>query len=95
MAASLLALCHFVLPFVLLLSPRVRRSPWGIAAVAGVLVLGTVIRSWWLVLPASGRGLSVLDVLTMLGLLGAAASVALSTPAGPRVPRAEGTRSHA
>jgi hypothetical protein len=95
MAASLLALCHFVLPFVLLLSPRVRRSPWGIAAVAGVLVLGTVIRSWWLVLPASGRGLGVLDVLTMLGVLGAAAAMALSTPAGPRVPGTEGMRSHA
>jgi hypothetical protein len=31
----------------------------------------------------------------MLGVLGAAAAVALSMPAGPRVPRAEGMRSHA
>jgi hypothetical protein len=84
-----------VLPFLLLLSPRGRRSHWGIAAVAGVVALGTVIRSWWLVLPASGRALNLLDVLTMLGVLGAAAAVALSTPVGPRVSRAEGTRSHA
>jgi hypothetical protein len=93
--ASLSALCHFVLPFLLLLSPHVRRSRWGIAAVAGVLVLGTVIRSWWLVLPASGRGLNLIDVLTMLGVFGAAAAVALSTPPGPRASRVEGTRSHA
>jgi hypothetical protein len=94
-AAWLAALCHFVLPFLLLLSRRVRRSRWGIAAVAGVLAFGTVVRSWWLVLPASGRGLDVLDVLAMLGVLGAAVAVALRTPVGPRLPHAEEMRSHA
>lgn len=94
-AAWLAVLCHFVLPFLLLLSPRVRRSRRGIAAVAGVLALGTVIRSWWLVLPASGRALNVLDVLVMLGVLGVAAAVALRMPTGPGIHHTDGIRGHA
>lgn len=78
--ACLVIIIHFVLPFLALLSPSVRRSPRSIAIIAGLLVLGTVIRSWWLVVPASGRGLNGLDLLVMLGVLGIAAAVTLRAP---------------
>ncbi len=94
-AAGLTSLLHFVLPFFLLLLPQARRSRPGIAAVAALLVLGTVIRSWWLVVPVSGRGLDAIDVLVMLGVLGLAVAVALRAPAGPLVPKPAGIRSHA
>lgn len=82
-AASAVALGHFVLPFFALVSPRVQRSSRGVAAVAAVLVASAVIDGWWLVVPAAGRGLGLIDLLAMLGLLGVAAVFALRAPLTP------------
>jgi hypothetical protein len=91
--AAVVAACHFVLPFFALIWPPVQRSRRAIAAVAGLLVLSAIIHGWWLVVPASGRGFGLLDVLAMLGLLGSAAACALRAPQLPMMPNA--VRAHA
>lgn len=78
--AGLIALTHFALPFVALLSPRLQRSRSAMAFIAGLLVLSAILRSWWLVLPASSASFSVVPVLTMLGVWGVAAGFALRAP---------------
>ena len=67
---------HVLLPFALLLSPRLQRSARAIVFVAGLLVAMEILRSWWLVLPATGRGIDPLDVFAMLAIGGAAAALA-------------------
>jgi hypothetical protein len=79
---------HFVLPFFALLSARLQGSVRGIACVTALLIFGEVVRSWWLVVPASGRSLGLVDVLAMLGLIGIAAALALHSP--PLVPEMVG-----
>ena len=69
-----------MLPFFALIWPQVQRSRRGIAGVAALLVLSAIVHGWWLVVPASGRGFGLLDVLAMLGLLGIAAAFALRAP---------------
>jgi hypothetical protein len=91
--AAVIAAAHFVLPFFTLIWPRVQRSRRGIASVAALLVLSAVVHGWWLVVPASGRGFGLLDVLAMLGLIGVAVALALRAPLLPIVP--ELVRSHA
>lgn len=71
---------HFVLPWCALIWPRIRRSPRGIAWVAGLLALSGIVRSWWLVLPASGRSFGPLDVSAMVCLFGIGAALSLSDP---------------
>ena len=87
-AAAVVAGGHFVLPFFALIWPQVQRSPRGIGSVAALLVLSEVVRGWWLVVPASGLGFGLIDVLTMLGLLGTAAALALRAPRLRMMPEA-------
>jgi hypothetical protein len=91
--AAVIAAGHFVLPFFALMWPQLQRSRRGIASVAALLVLSAAVYGWWLVVPASGRGFGVLDVLAMFGLLGIAAAFALRAPLLPMMPDA--VRSHA
>ncbi|MGI8569878.1 MAG: hypothetical protein ACR2KT_12845 [Methylocella sp.] len=86
--AALVAGGHFVLPFFALLSPRVQRSRRGIACVTALLILSEVVRSWWLVVPASITSFGMVDVFAMLGVIGIAAALALRTPLLPGVPDA-------
>jgi hypothetical protein len=50
-----LALIHFALPFAVLLSREAKRSPRLLGGVAAVLLLGQLIYTAWLILPAAGR----------------------------------------
>jgi hypothetical protein len=75
--AALIAALHFVLPFFVLIWAPVQRSRTAIGAVAAVLVLIEIPRSWWIVVPAAGRSLSLIDALAMLAMLGVAAALAL------------------
>lgn len=84
--AALVVGCHFVLPFFALLSPRLQRSPRGIACVTALLILSEIVRGWWLVVPASGRSFGLVDIFAMLGLLGIAAALALRAPLLPGIP---------
>jgi hypothetical protein len=72
-----IAVLHFGLPLFALLSPAVQRSRAGIGAVAALLVALEIPRAWWIVIPASGRGVAWSDAAAMLALLGLAAGVAL------------------
>ncbi len=78
--AAVIALLHFVLPFFALLWPQVQRSRRAMAALAALLIAIEVPRAWWIVIPASGRALSLVDVAAMLAVLGLAAAVALRAP---------------
>jgi hypothetical protein len=91
--AAVIAAVHFVLPFFALIWPQLQRSRRGIASVAALLALSAVVYGWWLVVPTSGRGFGVLDVLAMFGLLGIAAAFALRAPLWPMMPDA--VRAHA
>jgi hypothetical protein len=91
--AAVIAAVHFVLPFFALIWPQLQRSRRGIASVAALLALSAVVYGWWLVVPTSGRGFGVLDVLAMFGLLGVAAAFALRAPLWPMMPDA--VRAHA
>lgn len=79
-AAAAVATGHFILPFFALISPRVQRSRRGIGIICALLVASAVLDGWWLVVPASGRGLGLVDLLAMVGLLAAAAALALRAP---------------
>ena len=67
---------HFLLPFFLLLSPRMQRSRRVVLFVAGLLVAMAVLRSWWTVLPALDRGVDWIAIACMAGLGGVALSFA-------------------
>ncbi len=73
---AIIALGHFVLPFALLLSPRLRRAPRAVGAIAALLVVMEILRAWWTVLPASGHFISWIDIACMAGLFGLALGVA-------------------
>ncbi len=66
----IIAAGHFVLPFFLLLSPRLQRSCPVVTGVAGLLVAMEVLRAWWTVLPSLGFSIGWIDVACMVGLGG-------------------------
>jgi hypothetical protein len=91
--AAVIAAVSFRSALLRLIWPQVQRSRRGIASVAALLMLSAVVYGWWLVVPTSGRGFGVLDVLAMFGLLGIAAAFALRAPLWPMMPDA--VRAHA
>ena len=80
--AGVIAVLHFFLPFFLLLWPRIQASRRALGAIAAALVAAELLRAWWLVVPASGRGFGLLDVLGMLAVFGIGAGLALRAPLG-------------
>lgn len=71
--AIVIALLHFVVPFLLLLSRDIKRNPKLIAAVAGGLLVMRAVDLMWVVAPSfSEHGVLalVLDVLALLGIGG-------------------------
>ena len=81
---------HFVLPFFLLLSPRMRRSRRVVVSVSWLLVVTAVLRSWWTVLPSLGRGVDWIAVACVIGLGGVA--LGFARWAARRVPALEAAR---
>lgn len=71
-----IAVGHVLLPFLLLLSPRMQRSRRAVMGVAGLLVAMEVLRAWWTVLPALGFSVGWIDIACLLGLGGAAVAFA-------------------
>jgi hypothetical protein len=64
---------QFLLPFVLLLSRRVKRSATAMAVVASVVLLARFADLYWLVVPAfdaTALRVHVLDVTTLAGVGG-------------------------
>jgi hypothetical protein len=75
--ATLVSVGHFALPFCALIWPQVRRSRRGIVSVTTLLILTEVLRTWWLVIPASTFGFDPIDAAAMIGLLGIGAALTL------------------
>ncbi len=78
--ALVTAVAHFLLPFLVLLFPKLRRSRRGLIATTSTLIVMAVIRGWWLVLPAHQRGIGWIDVACMLGLGGVSVGLMLCRP---------------
>lgn len=78
--AAIVAGLHFVLPFFALLWPQLQRSRRALGWVTALLVIIEIPRAWWIVIPAAGRGLSLVDLAAMLAVLGLAAAIALRAP---------------
>lgn len=78
--AGLIALAHFLLPFVTLLVPPVRRSRPGLIAVTSLLIAMSILRGWWLVLPAQGRGIGWIDIAAILAFGGLSSGLMLRGP---------------
>lgn len=70
--AIAIAVGHFALPFAFLLAPKFQRSRRVLVCVAFLLIATEVVRSWWTVLPAFGRGLGLVDIACVAGLGGVA-----------------------
>jgi hypothetical protein len=62
--------CHFLLPAACLVFSPARRSRRTLCIVAGLVLLGEMLRAWWLVLPAAGLRLDFTDLGAMLCLAG-------------------------
>lgn len=75
---GLVAIGHFLLPFFLLLSPRMQRRPMVVRGVAALLIAMAVMRGWWTVLPSLARWIGWIDLCAMLGLGGLALAVAMA-----------------
>ena len=68
-----LVLVQFILPFVILLSRRVKRRPGALAVVAAAMLVARLLDVYWLVVPAFHRGVFVvhwLDVAAFLAVGG-------------------------
>jgi hypothetical protein len=78
--AALTAAVHFLLPFLALMIPRVRRSRRGLIAITTVLIVMTVIRGWWLVLPAHERGIGWINIAAVLAFGGITTGLLLRGP---------------
>ncbi len=76
LVAAAVALLHFALPFFLLLRGRWQARLHLLRGVAALLVVGEILRAWWLVLPAGGGGVGVADVSAMVALFGLGAGLA-------------------
>jgi hypothetical protein len=83
--AILIAVVHFALPFFALIWPQVQRSRRALAALAALLALAEIPQAWWVVIPAAGRQLSLLDVATMMAIIGFAAGIALRSFRNTRI----------
>ncbi|HET7883465.1 MAG TPA: hypothetical protein VFL55_21445 [Acetobacteraceae bacterium] len=72
-----IAVVHFLLPFFALISPRLRRSPEGIAFIAALLVVMVMLREWWVVLPAGHVSIGWVAIAAMLAVAGLSTALAL------------------
>ncbi len=74
---ALIVLDRFVLPFAVLLVPRLQRGRWALLAVSVLLALGEVARTWWTVLPAVPRFITEVDLAPMVGVAALATGLTL------------------
>ena len=64
---------HFALPFFLLLPRHLKLRPRYLSVVAGIVLLGHLLDTWWVVLPSHGGPLRfhVADLAAVVGIAGA------------------------
>lgn len=78
--AAITAVAHFLLPFLALLIPALRRSRTGMIATTSLLIVMSIIRGWWLVLPAQQRGVGWTDIAAVLAFGGISIGLMLRGP---------------
>lgn len=61
---------HFALPFFLLLSSRLKRTPWMLGSTMVAILILRFVDLVWQILPSMGRDLSLVDVGAFLGIGG-------------------------
>ena len=83
-AAIAVSALHVVIPALTLLSRRMRASGPVLTVLAVLMLAGVVLRGWWIVLPASPRGLSWIDFACLLAF----AAGAVAWPARRAAPGA-------
>ena len=88
--AGVIALFHFLVPFLMLIWPQVQRSRRAMLAVCVMLVVSESLRGWWLVAPAQGRALSWVDVVAMLAFGGLAAGLGMRARRLPALAKGAG-----
>ncbi len=84
--ATLIAGTHFVAPFFLLLSAKAQQSPGVMACACALLIVGALLRGFWLVAPAAAADLNRIVVIATAALLGAtgfAIAQAVRAPLAP------------
>ena len=84
--AVIVAVFHFVLPFLVLIWPRVQRSRRATGLVAAMLVAAEIPRAWWIVIPAARRGVDWTDAAAMTAMIGIAAGIAIRILHNERLP---------
>jgi len=91
---------HFVVPFLLLIWRRCKRTPWQLAMVSGYMILMVIMDMVWIIRPmvdfaasageeagASGLANIWLDIAGVVGVMGLFAGVAaLKIAKGPLLP---------
>jgi hypothetical protein len=82
MVAWTIAGGHFLLPFLLLLSPRHQADARSIGVIALVLMAMEVTRWWWIVLPSLSLPFGWIDAAAMIGLGGVGSGVYLAVRHG-------------
>jgi hypothetical protein len=73
-ASAALFFLHFAVPFLLLLSRPLKRSPLSLAVVGGWLVCAHALDVYWLVLPPLHAGMRWLDLAFLFGITGVCAA---------------------
>jgi multisubunit Na+/H+ antiporter MnhG subunit len=71
---GLIEILRFAIPFFVLVTPRGQRSRRAVTVACGTIIAGTILRGWWLVLPAAyhgvGRPIGWIDIAAMLAFMG-------------------------
>ena len=73
-ASAALFFLHFAVPFLLLLSRPLKRSPLSLAVVGAWLVCAHALDVYWLVLPPLHAGMRWLDLASLVGVTGVCAA---------------------
>ena len=70
----------FFVPLFALLTAPAKRSHGVVGGVCLLILLGQLAQSWWLVLPAQGRGIGWIDVAVMLAFGGVSTALVVRRP---------------
>ena len=93
--AALIAGGHFLAPFFILLSSKAQRSPGAMACACALLMLGALLRSFWLVAPAAEADLHALVWVAATAITGVSGfAIVQAARAWPDIDRVRAARRH-
>jgi len=93
--AALIAGGHFVAPFFILLSAKAQRSPNAMACACALLILATLLRSFWLIAPAAAADFRTVIWVAAMAITGVSGfAIVQGVRASSVIGHAEGARRH-